>query len=145
MRTIRSHKHVPSHGASTSSSSSGHHQEPSGGALSRMITNNIMACNRLQDLEDVYNEWGSSFSTINAAAAMNKCAKLSRKGSGTALFKRLAAVWLRVLPDAEEQQCANVLWAYARLGARYQLLWDPTLEATCIYCSGTSAQVMMPT
>ena len=105
-------------------------EEPAGDALARMITRDISACKRLQELEDVYNEWGSSFNFIHVAAAMVECAKLSRKGSGNALFKRLAGQWIKVLPDAGEQGCANVLWAYARLGARDQQLWDSTREAS---------------
>ena len=76
-----------------------------------MITRDIAACNRLQEIEDVYNEWGSSFNYIHTTAAMVNCAKLSRKGAGTALFQRLAALWVKLLPEAEVWECANVLWS----------------------------------
>ena len=57
--------------------------------MARMITRDIAACNRLQEIEDVYNEWGSSFNYIHTSAAMVKCAKLSRRGAGTALLRLL--------------------------------------------------------
>jgi len=104
--------------------------EPSGDVVARMITKEITSCSQITDLEDVCSQWIGRFNYINASAALVKLAKLQRGRAAPALFKQLASLWLRLLPDAQVQQCANVLWACAKLGvASDAQVWSRTWEA----------------
>lgn len=63
-----------------------------------------------------------------------KCANLvkSRKAGreeAAGMFKQLSRVWLKLLPDAQTQACANVLWACGTLGVTDAAVWDSTWEA----------------
>jgi len=104
--------------------------EPSDDAVARMITQEISACKQVTKLEDVCSKWIGRFNYINASAALVKLVKLSRGRADPALFKQLASLWLRLLPDAQLQQCANVLWACAKLGVVSDAqVWNRTWEA----------------
>jgi len=104
--------------------------EPSDDGVSRMITKEIVASRQMSDLEDVCSKWMGRFNYINASAALVKLAKLSRGRAEPALFKQLASLWLRLLPDAQLQGCANVLWACSKLRVVSDAqLWSRTWEA----------------
>ena len=95
----------------------------------RLITNEIVRCEGVHELSDVYNQWGGSFDYIHAAAALVKCGKLPG-GGRSSLVDKLCSTWLMQLPQAGLQQCANVLWACVRLGpGAVDRMWDPTWEA----------------
>lgn len=93
-----------------------------------MITRDIGSSSSFQDLEDVCNEWGSRFDFINTAAALVKYARLSQqlRSKNPTLLKRLVALWLQVVVDADTRQCANVLWMFGRIGDGEQQAWDRT-------------------
>jgi len=105
--------------------------EPSDDGVARMITKEIAACRQTTDLEDVCSKWVGRFNYIHASAALVKLAKLSsRRRAAPAMLKQLASLWLRVLPDADLQGCANVLWACVKLGvASDAQQWNRTWEA----------------
>lgn len=97
--------------------------------LEAMITRNITACSSVQELEDIYNEWGGSFCVIAAAAAIAKYAKLRGAKANSPFLARLLSTWQSRLPDAGLRACANVLWALGRLGVAAPTAWDSTWEA----------------
>jgi hypothetical protein len=103
-----------------------------GSGLERLITSKIKLAATVTDLEDVYNEWGSSFSYIHASAALIQCCRL-RGGARSPLSGKLSAAWLTQLPDADAQGCANVLWACTKLGKEshqhLRQVWEPTWAA----------------
>jgi len=105
--------------------------EPSGDVVTRMITKEISSCTCIPDLEDVCSKWIGRFDHIHAAAALVKLAKMSSRGRAEpALFKQLASLWLELLPDAQLQGCATVLWACAKLGVVSDAqLWNRTWAA----------------
>jgi hypothetical protein len=83
-------------------------------------------------LSDVFNEWGGSFNYIHAAAALNRFAKLSRKGQGAQLLHLLVRKWRQVLPEAGARECSNIVWACVNLSRQRQpvdTIWEPTWAA----------------
>jgi hypothetical protein len=100
-----------------------------GGAMARMIIRDIARCKSVVELSDIYNEWGSSFDYIHAAAALVKCCKLPG-GGRSSLLNKLCSTWLTQLPLSGLQGCSNVLWTCVRLGpGAVERLWGPTWEA----------------
>jgi hypothetical protein len=107
-----------------------------GSALQRTITSSIReirndSATGLQELEDVVDQWGSSFDFISTSAAFTKAANLRRVQPVAAqtLLNTLAGIWDSVLPDAGLQALSNVLWACGKLRYPDQQLWSSTLEA----------------
>lgn len=86
-----------------------------------------------QQLQDVVDQWGSSFNFIHASAAFAKAAKLRylepMSAAGRALLQSLAGTWTRVLPESDLQGMANVLWASSKLQYADEQLWSSTLAA----------------
>jgi hypothetical protein len=94
-----------------------------------MVTSDIVRCKDVNELSDVYNQWGNSFNYIHAAASLVKCGKLPG-GGRSSLVDKLCSTWLTQLPQSGLQQRSNVLWASVRLGpGAVQRLWGPTWEA----------------
>jgi hypothetical protein len=94
-----------------------------------MITREITECNSVPELETVFIEHSSSFSYINAAAAITKYAKLRGSSIRSPFFGNLAAVWLKVLPEMDAQGGSNVLWACGKLGSAQHPVWAETWQA----------------
>ena len=107
----------------------GNHSSGGGAALSAMITKETVNCDSVPELESVFIEHSGSFDHINAAAAITKYAKLPGSSMRSPFFSRLAGVWLKRLPEAGEQGCANVLWACSKLGSGDHPIWAETLQA----------------
>jgi hypothetical protein len=103
-------------------------EEPGSGGLSGLITRDITNCDSVPELETVFIEYGSNFSYVNASAALVKYAKLRGSSMHSPFFSKLAAVWLQRLPEAEQRQCANVLWACSKLGSAKHPVWAPTWQ-----------------
>lgn len=86
-----------------------------------------------QQLQDVVDQWGSSFNFIHASAAFAKAAKLRylepMSAAGRALLQSLAGTWTRVLPESDLQGMADVLWASSKLQYADEQLWSSTLAA----------------
>jgi hypothetical protein len=83
------------------------------------------------EIEDILDEWGSNFTPISTAAAFTRAGNLAAKLPAVAarLLDRLAGVWDGVLPDAQLQALANVLWACGKLQYSNAELWSSTLDA----------------
>jgi hypothetical protein len=99
-----------------------------GGALARMITKEISACQSMQDLEDVISNSSSSFDYIHTTAALVQYARLSRGRSNQALLKRMASLWLQVMPDAGTRACSNALWSFGSIGLTDKRVWDESWQ-----------------
>jgi hypothetical protein len=105
-----------------------------GTALSRMITKRITEAEQLQELEDIVDEWGSSFESINTSSLFVRAAKLLQRrqtpaASKWALLDRLAAKWEQQNDYANQRGRANVLWACSKLQFANPKLWSYTLAA----------------
>uniref|UniRef100_A0A383W0C2 Uncharacterized protein n=1 Tax=Tetradesmus obliquus TaxID=3088 RepID=A0A383W0C2_TETOB len=109
-----------------------------GSALEVAVTRSIKAIDTEQpagpqQLQDVVDQWGSSFNFIHASAAFAKAAKLRylepMSAAGRALLQSLAGTWTRVLPESDLQGMANVLWASSKLQYADEQLWSSTLAA----------------
>jgi hypothetical protein len=106
-----------------------------GSALQRVVTSSIKQINSdsstgLQELEDIIDQWGSSFDFIHTAA-FTKAANL-RKSQPAALrsvLDQLAGIWDTQLPLAGPQALSNVLWACGKLQYPNSQLWIDTLTA----------------
>jgi hypothetical protein len=81
------------------------------------------------ELETVFDEYGGTFDFINAAAAITKYAKMRGSSMCSPFFSKLAAVWLKRLPDAQQRQHGNVLWACSKLGSAQHPIWAETWQA----------------
>jgi hypothetical protein len=105
-----------------------------GTALDRLITKRITQAEQLQELEDIVDEWGSSFNSIHTAASFVRAAKLLQRrhmaaASNWAFLDRLAVIWEQLNEDAEQRGRANVLWACSKLQYANSKLWKDTLAA----------------
>jgi hypothetical protein len=99
-----------------------------------LITKRITQAEQLQELEDIVDEWGSSFDSINTAASFVRAAKILQRmhiqaASKWALLDRLAVIWEQLNEDAGQQARANVLWACSKLQYANSKLWSDTLAA----------------
>jgi hypothetical protein len=96
-----------------------------------MITTKVRDAKTLQEIEDILDNWGSNFAPNSTAAAFTRAGHFAAKqpAVATSLLKRLAGVWDRVLPDAQPQALANVLWACGKLRYSNAELWSSTLDA----------------
>jgi hypothetical protein len=78
-------------------------------------------------------QWGSSFTFLQASAAFAKAAKLRHlepaSAAGRALLDSLADIWSRVLPQSDARGMSNVLWASGKLRYANAELWSSTLAA----------------
>jgi hypothetical protein len=85
-----------------------------------LITRRITQAEQLQELEDIVDEWGSSFDRIHTSASFVRAAKLVQRrhiqaASKWALLDRLAVIWEQLNGNAQQQGRANVLWACSKL------------------------------
>jgi hypothetical protein len=115
--------------------------------LDKLITKQISSAETVVQLSDVFNEWGGSFNYIHAAAALNRFAKLSRRGQGAQLLQVLVPRWLQLLPEAEGRACANVLWACVNLSKQRQqveAIWEPTWAAFMQHVEAQSEEALVP-
>jgi hypothetical protein len=106
-----------------------------GSTLEKTITISIKQISNssstgLQELADIVDQWGSSFNYIHASAAITKAGNLQRvqPAAATRLLDTLAIIWGTLLPEADEQGMANVLWACGKLRYSNPQLWSSTLE-----------------
>jgi hypothetical protein len=111
-------------------------QHVQGSMLEKTITISIKEISNssptgLQELEDIVDQWGSSFNYIHASAAIVKAGNLQRvqPAAATRLLDRLAVVWDTQLPSAGARNMANVLWACGKLRYTNPQLWSSTLKA----------------
>eukprot|EP00878_Enallax_costatus_P013975 GHUV01014614.1.p1 GENE.GHUV01014614.1~~GHUV01014614.1.p1 ORF type:complete len:551 (+),score=107.19 GHUV01014614.1:166-1818(+) len=109
------------------------HQEPPanlGTALTRQITSSIRESQRLQDLEDIVDEWGSSFDYIHVSAAFAKAAKLSqnRPANAGVVAAKLGHIWKQHYQLSDVRGLANVLWAVGKLQLKDPDLWCMTVQ-----------------
>jgi hypothetical protein len=100
-----------------------------GSGILRMITREITECNSVPELETVFIEHSSSFSYINAAAAITKYVQLRGSSMRSPFFSKLGASWLQQMPEAGTRECANVLWACSKLGSGDHPVWTETWQA----------------
>lgn len=98
--------------------------------FSAMIADEIRDSESIEQLKLVVFNHGNDFSYVNAAAAISKAAKLPEHRSRDAgpLLTDLLKIWWQQLPEAQMRQCANVLWALARLSIADSSVWGTTLD-----------------
>jgi hypothetical protein len=111
-------------------------QRVQGSMLEKTITTSIKQISNssptaLGELEDVVDEWGSTFNYIHVSAAFAKAGNLQRMqlAAATRLLDRLAVIWDKLLPGADAQGMSNVLWACGKLRCINLQLWSSTLDA----------------
>jgi hypothetical protein len=96
-----------------------------------LISDEIRSADTIEQLTLVVSNHGGDFSFVNAAAAISKAAKVpgNRSKDAAPLLTDLLKIWWQQLPEAQMRQCANVLWALARLGIADTSIWGMTLDA----------------
>jgi hypothetical protein len=98
------------------------------------MTKRITQAEQLQELEDIFDEWGSSFDAIHTSALFVRAGKLmqcrhTQAASKLVLLDRLAVIWEQLNAAAGQQALANVLWACSKLQYANPKLWSDTLAA----------------
>lgn len=104
----------------------------------RLITRQIRSAETVAQLSGVSDQWGGSFDTIHAAAALFKFAKLSNERQtdsyrDSQLLQLLVRKWLQLLPEAGPVERCSTPWACANLSKQHQqqvsTIWGPTWAA----------------
>jgi hypothetical protein len=97
-----------------------------------MVNSKIRNAETAQELSDIINEWSGSFDHIHTATAFHRASSLAQFDTPalrTRMLEQLAGIWQQQLPDAGEQELANVLWACSKLKYINPQLWSSTLAA----------------
>jgi hypothetical protein len=83
----------------------------------------------LPELADVVHEWAGSFNFLNTSTAFYMAGRLAQRQPAAAqpLLDKLAGIWDEVMPAADAQAFANVLWASGKLRYTNQQLWRSTV------------------